>query len=192
MKKLIIVLFIFSFAGGLWSDNKDHKAFIGLETLVMVLNDYADIAGEIGYRINERIQVRFTLMDIEKTETHFVNSYRTKGIKGDDVQANYQGYELHLDLFLTKYFYLSGSTGFYKDSYKHLISDKKISNKSYTIGAGIGFRKCGILISDQLYFNLNIPIRYYFNNIEQVCLGNTTIECDEVINNIWFFIGYQF
>jgi len=191
---LIVLIFL---TAGLWSKDrvpkeKQYKAFIGLETLVMVLNDYADIAGEVGYRFNKRAQLRFTLMDIKKTETHFVNSYRAKGIKGDNVQANYQGYELHFDLFLSKCFYLSASAGYYKDSYKHLVSDKKISNKSYTIGSGLGFKKCGILISDQLYFNLNIPFRYYFNNIEKVCLGNTSIECDKLINNIWFFIGYKF
>lgn len=192
MSKLIILLFMLCLAITLCCESKEYKAFMGLETLVMVLNDYADIAGEIGYRFNQRAQLRFTLMDIERTETHFVNSYRAKGISGGDVQANYQGYELHFDLFLTQCLYLSASAGYYLDNYEHSVSGEKFNNESYTIGSGIGFKKCGILISDQLYYNLNVPVRYYFDNIEKACLGDAKIECDKLINNIWFFVGYSF
>ncbi|WP_222931410.1 hypothetical protein, partial [Xanthovirga aplysinae] len=61
-----------------------------------------------------------------------------------------------------------------------------------TIGFAFGYRKINLFGVNHLYINASIPFRFYFNDIPEQQWGETKILPHKFVNNIWFFIGYNF
>ncbi len=175
-------------------EEQTKKFFLGYETLEMTMNKFQNFAGEVGYRINPRHQVRLAIGEIKLTERHLSSDWEAAAVDGDNVEGYFRIYELNYDRFFgkRKLFYVSGSAGYVNDKYKHLISDRRIDNHTATVGLGVGFQKMNLFGIRHLYINASIPFRYYFNDIPEQQWGDTTIEKHQFVNNIWFFVGYGF
>lgn len=188
---LILVLF-FNTAN---TQNDDRsKFFIGYETLEMAMNNFQNFAGEVGYRFDDKNQIRLMIGEVKLTERHLSNKWEAAAVDGDNVEGYFQIYELYYDRYFgkRKNWYYSGSVAHVRDEYNHLISDQRIDNKSATVGFSIGYKKENLFGLKHLYVNAAIPARYYFNDIPETQWGDTKILHHKFVNNIWFFIGYHF
>ncbi|MCX2681130.1 hypothetical protein OOZ15_14355 [Galbibacter sp. EGI 63066] len=173
---------------------KTQKWFIGYETLEMSMNRFQNFAGEVGYRINPKHQIRMMAGEVKLTEQHLSSKWQAYAVDGKNVDGYFRIYELYYDRFFfkRKNWYASGSMAYVRDKYNHLISDRRIDNETATIGFAIGYKKINLFGVKHLYINASIPFRYYFNSIPETQWGDTKIEQHKYVNNIWFYIGYQF
>ncbi|QLG44381.1 hypothetical protein [Costertonia aggregata] len=177
------------------AQNKDRSSFfIGYETFEMTMNKFQNFAGEVGYRFNEKNQIRLMIGEVKLTERHLSSSWEAAAVDGDNVEGYFRIYELYYDRYFgkRKNFYYSGNVGYVKDEYNHLISDNRLENETATIGFSIGYRKENIFGIKHLYTNISLPFRYYLNDIPETQWGDTTISAHKFVNNFWFFVGYQF
>ncbi len=190
----LIVLFLLTACYANAQEEQTKKFFIGYETLEMTMNEFQNFAGEVGYRINPKNQIRLAIGEIKLTERHLSSDWEAAAVDGDDVEGYFRIYELNYDRFFgkRKLFYFSGSAGYVNDKYEHLISDRSINNHTATVGLGVGFQKMNLFGIKHLYINASIPFRYYFNDIPEQQWDETTIEKHKFVNNLWFFVGYNF
>ncbi len=175
-------------------EDRSKKFFIGYETLEMAMNKFQNFAGEVGYRIDDKNQIRLMIGEVNLTEAHLSSSWQAVAVDGDNVSGYFRIYELNYDRFFgkRKNWYYSGSVAYVHDKYDHLISDNMIDNKSATVGVGFGYQKMNLFGVKHLYLNAAFPFRYYFNDIPRQQWGETKILEHKFVNNIWFFIGYHF
>lgn len=170
------------------------KFFIGYETLEMAMNRFQNFAGEVGYRIDDKNQIRLMVGEVKLTERHLSSSWEAAAVDGKNVEGYLRIYELYYDRYFGKQktWYYSGSMGYVRDKYTHLISIKNIDNETATIGFSVGYRKENLFGIQHLYLNAAIPFRYYFNDIPETQWDETKILAHKFVNNIWLFIGYHF
>lgn len=160
------------------AQNKDRSSFfIGYETFEMTMNKFQNFAGEVGYRFNEKDQIRLMIGEVKLTERHLSSSWEAAAVDGDNVEGYFRIYELYYDRYFgkRKNFYYSGNVGYVKDEYNHLISDNGLENETVTIGFSIGYRKENIFGIKHLYTNISLPFRFYLNDIPETQWGETTI-----------------
>ncbi|MDN5204215.1 hypothetical protein QQ008_22675 [Fulvivirgaceae bacterium BMA10] len=170
------------------------KFFLGYETLEMSMNNFKHFAGEIGYRFNLEDQVRLMVGEVRLTERHLSSKWESAAVDGDNVQGYFRIYELSYDKFFgkRKNWYVSGSMAYVNDQYEHMIMDEmKIDNHTPTMGFGIGYQQMDLFGIEHLYINVSIPFRYYLMGIEEQQWGATTIHKHELVNNFWFFVGFN-
>jgi hypothetical protein len=191
MRNLIIIICILA-ANLAFSQTPERGYFGAYETLEMAMNNFKNFAGEIGYRFNQKNQLRLTIMEVKLTERHLSSGWESAAVDGKDVEGYLRGYEMHYDRFISKHWYVSANLGYYNDEYNHTELDESLENKTLTIGTGIGYMRNGLFGIKPLYLNFSIPVRYYFNQIEETKLGETTIKPHVVVNNVWLFLGYKF
>ena len=165
--------------------------FVGYETLEMAMNEFKIFAGEVGFRLSPKHQLRLTIMEVDLTERHLASKWESFAIDGPNVVGYFQGYEAHVDRFFKRNWYVSGAVGFYKDSYRHTQLDQSLENKTFTLGSGIGYTRSNLLGIKGLYVNVDVPVRYYFNPIKETKWGETTIMPHVVVNNLWVFAGFK-
>lgn len=170
------------------------KFFIGYELLEMSMNRFQYFAGEAGYRINTKNQVRLMIGEINLTERHLSSKYEAFAVDGDNVAGYFRIYELYIDHYFgkKKLWYFSSSAGFVNNKYEHLISDNKINHHSTSMGFALGFRKTNLFGVKHLYLNASVPVRYYLNPLPEQIWGDTKIREQKFVNNLWLFIGYNF
>lgn len=191
MSKLAIIICIFT-ATLAFSQNGERGYFAAYETLEMAMNNFQNFAGEVGYRFDQKNQMRLTIMEVKLTERHLSSGWEAAAVDGSDVEGYFQGYEVFYDRFIFKHLYVSASLGYYHDTYEHTKSDERLANKTFTMGTGIGFTTSNLFGVKHLYLNFSIPVRYYFNPIEETMMGETTIRPHVVVSNIWLFLGFKF
>ena len=193
--RMFIVLVSALFFNSLYAQDDDRSNFfIGYESLEMTMNKFQNFAGEIGYRFDNKNQIRLMIGEVKLTERHLSNKWEAAAVDGKDVEGYFRIYELYYDRYFgkRKNWYYSGSIAYVRDKYNHLISDNKIDNESATVGFSIGYRKDNLFGVKNLYINAAIPARYYFNDIPETQWGDTKILPHKFVNNIWLFIGYSF
>jgi len=193
--RLIIVLIFFILFNTVNAQTNDRSSFfIGYETFEMAMNNFQNFAGEVGYRFNNKNQIRLMIGEVNLTERHLSSSWEAAAVDGDNVEGYLRIYELYYDRYFgkRKNFFYSGSVGYVKDKYNHLISDNRLENETATIGFSIGYRKENLFGIKHLYTNISIPFRYYFNDIPETNWGDTKILAHKFVNNIWFFVGFHF
>ena len=194
--KLAILLFILFFSNKVLSqvDERVNTFFIGYETLEMAMNKFQNFAGEIGYRFDSKNQIRLMIGEVNLTERHLSSKWEAVAVDGENVKGYLRLYELYYDRFFgkRKNWYYSGSMAYNRDKYEHLISDNKIDSETMTLGFAVGFQKMNLFGVKHLYLNASMPFRYYFNNIPETQWGDTRILPHKFVNNIWFFVGYNF
>lgn len=168
--------------------------FIGYESLEMTMNRFQNFAGEIGYRLDKKNQIRLMIGEVNLTENHLSSKWQAAAVDGNDVEGYFRIYELYYDRYFGKRsnWYYSGSVAYVRDQYNHLISENSIDNETATVGFSIGYRKENLFGLNHLYINAAIPFRYYLNSIPETQWGETKILSHKFVNNIWFFIGYKF
>jgi hypothetical protein len=175
-------------------DNDRSTLFFGYETLEMTMNKFQNFAGEVGYRFDDKNQLRLMIGEVNLTERHLSSKWEAAAVDGDNVEGYFRIYELYYDRYFgkRKNWYYSGSVAYVRDKYDHLISDNSIDNETATIGGSIGYRKENLFGVKHLYINAAIPFRYYFNSIPETQWGETKVLPHKFVNNIWLFIGYHF
>lgn len=173
---------------------KTKKWFVGYETLEMSMNKFKYFAGEIGYRINPRHQIRLVIGEIKLTESHLASSWQARAVDGDNVEGYFRIYELNYDYFIGKRrnWYYGANIAYVNDQYEHMISDKKIDNHTFTIGLHAGYQFMDLFGIKHLYINASLPFRFYFNQIPEQKWGETTVQKHALVDNIWLFVGYRF
>lgn len=194
LRSILGICGIFLF-NSLFSQSQDRSSFfIGYESLEMVMNNFQNFAGEIGYRFNEKNQIRLMIGEVKLTERHLSSKWEAVAVDGGDVEGYFRIYELYYDRYFgkRKNFYYGGSAAFVHDKYDHLVSDNYIDSKSMTLGFSIGYRKENLFKIKNLYINAAMPFRYYFNDIPETQWGETKILEHKYVNNIWLFVGYKF
>jgi hypothetical protein len=142
-------------------------AFVAYEILEMAMNEFRYFAGEVGYQFGPKYRTRLTGLEVDLTERHLSSSWEAVAVDGEDVIGYLRGYEAHLDRFFSKNWYVSGSLGYYEDRYEHTVLGESLENQTFTVGSGIGYRRENLFGVGHLYLNFNIPVRYYFNQIEE-------------------------
>jgi len=193
--RLIIALFVtLSFNSVTAQSNERSSFFIGYETFEMTMNKFQNFAGEVGYRFNDKHQIRLMIGEVNLTERHLSSKWEAAAVDGDNVEGYFRIYEFYYDRYFgkRKNFYYSGSMAYVKDEYNHLISDNRLENETATVGLAIGYKKENLFGIKHLYANISIPFRYYFNDIPETKWGDTTISAHKFVNNFWFFVGYHF
>ena len=175
-------------------ESKRSNFFVGYETLEMLMNKFQYFAGEVGYRLDDKNQIRLMIGEVKLTERHLSNKWEAAAVDGEHVEGYFQIYELYYDRFFgkRKNWNYSGSVAFVRDEYKHLISNQRIDNKTPTIGISIGYKKENLFGIKRLYINAAIPFRYYFNPIPETQWGDTKVLPHKFVNNLWLFVGYHF
>lgn len=156
------------------------------------MNRFRNFAGEVGYRFDSRYQVRLTIMEVDLTERHLSSSWEAYAVDGEDVVGYLRGYELHLDRFVLGNWYVGANIGYYADTYEHTELPDRVENETLTLGLGLGYSRANLFGIDHLFFNFALPVRYYFDQIEETKLGDATVREHLVVNNMWLFVGYQF
>ena len=189
---IVTTALILIFAGNVFAQTNKKGFFVGYEILEMAMNEFQNFAGEIGYRFDEKNQVRLTMMEVKLTERHLSSKYEAQSIDGEDVEGYFRGYEVNYDRFFTKNWYISANIGYHHHTYEHTILDDEVENDTPTIGSGIGYNKSNLFGINHLYLNFSVPVRFYFNKIDETELGETTVRPHSIVNNIWLFLGYEF
>lgn len=187
-----VFLVLLLFTNSVLAQTDERGYFIAYETLEMSMNDFKNFAGEIGYRYDQKRQVRLTIAEVELMEKHLSSDWQAYGVDGSDVEGYLRGYELNHDWFFSGGWYYSANIGYFNDTYQHTILDEKINNETLTVGSGIGYITSELFGVKHLYLNFSNPIRVYFNSIKETQLGDTTIRTHFIVNNMWLFIGYKF
>lgn len=192
MPKLLSLFFVFFMLSGSTKVSASSSSFVALELFELGMNDFENFAGEIGHRFNDKYQARLTIMDVQLTERH-LRSVEAAAIDGKNVEGVFRGYELNLDRYFTKSWYVSLNAGHYTDIYQHqILNDQSLKNETFTIGTGVGYLKQNPFGIKNAYINLNVPLRYYFDSIDETMLGDTTVREHLIVNNLWFFLGIHF
>ena len=186
---LLVMLTLAHEASG---QSPERGVFVAYETLEMAMNKFRHFAGEVGYQFGAKYRARITIMEVDLTERHLSSSWEAGAVDGEGVVGYFRGYEVHADRFVYRNWYVSGSLGYYADSYEHEERNESLENQTMTVGSGIGYQRDNLFGVRHLYVNFNIPLRYYFNRIEETEWGDTTIRPHVVVNNIWLFVGYKF
>jgi len=193
--RIIFVLTLSVLSSTVAAQRDDRSSFfIGYETFEMAMNDFQNFAGEVGYRFNDKNQIRLMIGEVKLTERHLSSSWEAAAVDGENVEGYFRIYELYYDRYFgkRKNFYYSASVAYVEDSYNHLISENSMENKTATVGFSIGYRKDNLFGIKHLYTNIAIPFRYYFNDIPETEWGDTKILAHKYVNNFWFFVGYNF
>jgi len=162
---------------------------VGYEIFEMAMNEFRYFAGELAYRFDDRYRLRLTVMEVDLTERHLGSSWESEAIDGSGVSGYFRGYELHLQRFVWRGFYLSGAAGYFHDLYEEDASGQRVSNHTPTLGVGLGYNWREPFGIPYLYLDLAMPFRFYFNDIEEQQLGDATVRRHLIVNNLWLFIG---
>jgi len=184
---IVLLMSISTFA------QNDQKGFyVGYEILEMAMNKFQYFAGEIGYRFDKKNHIRLAILEVKLTERHLSSSTEAYAVDGENVEGYFRGYEINYDKFYYKNLFISANMGYFHDTYEHTILDEKVENKTFTIGTALGYRHSDLFGIKHFYINFSLPVRYYFNKLEETKLGDTTVREHSIVNNIWLFLGYQF
>lgn len=181
------------FLSGIGSVHASSDKFASIELFELAMNNGKKYAGEVGYRIDEKYQIRFTFMDILLTERHLASDTEAYAIDGNNVKGIFKAYEFNLDRFITKRIYASINYGYHENRYTHtVLQNSSVGNSTATIGTGIGYFRKNLFGFERAYLNLNMPIRYYVNELEETRLGDATVRPHVIVNNLWLFVGVVF
>ncbi|HOY12697.1 MAG TPA: hypothetical protein PLY70_06130 [Saprospiraceae bacterium] len=200
MKNVITIITIFTALSGGFSqiklssvdqeNQRPFHLFLGYELGEMAFNKFKNFSGEIGVKYNNNM-LRFVYQNVALSEEHLSSNF-AKSVDGENVRGLMKTYEILYGKSIYKNVNLSISAGYADDFYEHTILNADVENRTMTIGLVPGYRESNLFNIIGLYFNLEVPIRLYFNPLEETYLGNTTVNRHFIVNNIWFFVGYQF
>lgn len=172
------------------SADGDRGAFVAYEITEMAMNYFRHFAGEAGFRFG-RNQVRLSVVEVVVSERDLAGWW-SAAVDGAGVEGYLRGYELHADRFFKGNWYVSVNAGYYANEFKHVTLPERIWNETLTAGIGIGYSRANLFGIKRLHLDFTMPIRYYFDGIEETMLGEATVNTHKVVPNTWVFIGYRF
>lgn len=173
------------------NNNKTTHYFIAYGLGEMALNGFQNFSGEIGVQFQNRKMLRFVYNNIKATEAHLSSKF-ANAVDGDNVRGLIKSYDIIYNIPVYKNINLGFMLGYANDYYEHTELEESVENFSTTIGISPGYRETNLFKLKGLYYNFEIPLRIYLNPLEETQLGTSTVNRHFFMNNIWFFIGYQF
>ena len=207
MKNLIVILFVLFQTLNIYCQNPkvENKSqnleiidstnkfdyFVGYGLGEMAFNKFQNFSGEMGVKFQNHHMLRFVYNNIKATEEHLSSDFASV-VDGNNVRGSIKSYDLIYSLPVYKSLKLGGIIGYANDYYEHTILDESVENFSLTIGVSPGFGQTDLFKIIGFYYYFEIPIRMYFNPLEETKLGDSVVNRHFIMNNIWFFIGYQF
>ncbi|MFN3999304.1 hypothetical protein [Algoriphagus sp.] len=165
--------------------------FLGYELGEMAFNNFQNFSGEFGLKFKNDNQLRFVYQNVKLSEKHLSSNF-ARNVDGENIRGLMKSYEVFYDYQLLKNIYFGASVGYANDYYEHTTLAESVSNLSPTVGFSPSYRETDIFKIKGLYFHLAVPFRYYFAPLEETQLGNSKVNKHLLVNNIWFFIGFQF
>lgn len=171
--------------------SSERGAFAAYEITEMGMNNFRHFAGEVGFRFGPKHQLRLSVMEVAVTERDLAGWW-SAAVDGKGVRGYLRGYELHADRFFHGHWYVSANAGYYANEFRHITLPQRIWNETLTAGVGIGYTKPNLFGIEHLHLDFTMPIRYYFDGIEETKLGSATVNVHKVVPNSWVFIGYRF
>jgi hypothetical protein len=188
---LASLLVLPSFAAAQAGSGAERGPFVAYELTEMAMNYFKHFAGEVGYRFGSRSQLRFSVMEVVVSERDLAGWW-SASVAGEGVEGYMRGYELHADRFFKGNWYLSANAGYYANEFRHVTLPDRIWNETLTAGIGIGYSRANLFGVKRLHLDFTMPIRYYFNGIEETKLGEATVRAHKIVPNTWVFLGYRF
>ncbi|MFD2034275.1 hypothetical protein ACFSKL_05695 [Belliella marina] len=167
------------------------KVFIGYELGEMAFNNFQNFSGEVGLKFKNDNLLRFVYQNVNLSEKHLSSNF-ARTVEGKNIKGLMKSYEVYYDYHLLKNLYLGASVGYANDYYEHTILAESVENFSATVGFAPSYRETDLFKVKGLYFHLAVPFRYYFEPLEETQMGNSKVNRHLLVNNIWFFVGYQF
>jgi len=202
MKRVIVfsilcaMLNIKSFTQNTMSDNKINF-YAGYDLGEMAFNKFQNFAGELGVKFKNDHGIRLTYMNVKLTEDHLSSGF-AGAVDGENVSGHWLGYDLIYDIPIYRFkkkgmnIYGNIAAGYHSQSYQHTINEESFEHKTNTAGFGIGFRESNMFKVRGLYLNFHVPLRFYFNTLEETQLGNSIINEIKWEQTLHFFVGYEF
>lgn len=161
------------------------------EVTEMAVNRFRHIAGEIGRRVGDRGRVRVSAFEVDLTERDLAGWW-SASVDGAGVRGYFRAYELNVDRFVGRGWYVSANAGYIANTFEHVTLPDRVANRTLTAGAGFGYSRTGLFGVKRLYFDFSNPVRYYVHGIAETRLGAATVRAHRIVPNTWAFIGYQF
>ena len=101
--KLTAGIILALFSNFLYAQTDDRSLFfIGYEAMEMTMNKFQNFAGEVGYRFNDKNQIRLMIGEVKLTERHLSSSWEAAAVDGENVEGYFRIYELYYDRFFGK------------------------------------------------------------------------------------------
>ncbi len=173
------------------------KFYVGYDLGEMAFNRFQNFAGELGIKFKNNHALRFTYMNVKLTEKHLSGGFAS-AVEGENISGHWKGYDLIYDLPIYQFkqrnvlIYGGISAGYHNNKYQHTVLNEDFNHKTNTVGLGVGIREVNILNIKGLYANFHVPLRYYFNTLDETKLGSSTVKKVKLEQTIHFFIGYEF
>lgn len=178
-------------------NRKTPSVYVGYDLGEMAFNGFQNFAGELGLKFRNDHTIRFVYMNVKLTEKH-LSSNVAKAVDGENVTGLWHGYEVLYDLPLYRFkggngfIYGGVSGGYHENTYQHTILNEFVEHKSGTVGFDLGYRESNLFKVEGLYFNFQVPFRYYFTPLEEKALGESIVNKSVFGQTISFFVGYEF
>lgn len=166
-------------------------AFVAYEITEMSINGFRHFAGELGFRFGARHQVRVSIMEVDVSERDLAGWW-SASVDGRGVEGYFRAYELNADRFFAGNWYVSGNAGYIANEFRHVTLPDRLKNETLTAGVGVGYSRSNLFGVKRLHLNVAMPVRIYFDGIEETRLGDATVRVHRIVPNTWIFIGYQF
>lgn len=92
--RIIFALTFSMLSSTVTAQSDDHSSFfIGYETFEKAMNKFQNFAEEVGYRFNDKNQIRLMIGEVKLTERHLSSSREAAAVDGDNVEGYFRIYE---------------------------------------------------------------------------------------------------
>ena len=158
----------------------------------MGANRFQYFAGDIGFRLSDKSQLRFVVMEVNLTESHLSDDFWAQIIDGEGVTGYMRGYELNYDRFVWRGLYYMINIGYIDMEFESVDLPLRYRNKTFSIGSGIGYRIDLPIFDNRFFINPSIPIRFLTSPFEERNLGSGTVQAFDIAPSVWVFMGFRF
>lgn len=165
---------------------------VSYELMEMGANRFHNFAGDIGYRLTSTSRLRLVIMEVDLTESHLSDDFWARIVKGGGVKGYMRGYELTYDRFVAGGLYVMANAGYIDLSFESVDTGARYANGSFSLGSGLGYRFDNPFGLKGLFINPSLPIRYFFDPVEETRLGSGTVQPIRVAPSVWLFVGFSF
>lgn len=190
MLRILIILFLFGRSMHA-QDSVPSRWSASYEILEMSVNNFRYFAGDVAYTLSEHQQLRFVVMEVALSERHLADDVWSKIAEGPNLTGYMRGYEITLDHFVTKRFYVMLNAAFIHLDFEHMVTKQQYRNDTFSLGTGFGYKWNLPILNERIFINPSIPIRYFFNPVEETIMGTSKINAITLAPSVWLFIGYE-
>lgn len=191
ISRVLIILLLLSGSAPA-QDSVRSRWSASYEILEMSVNNFHYFAGDLAYTLSENEQLRFVVMEVALSERHLADDVWSKIAEGPNLTGYMRGYEITLDHFVTRRFYVMLNAAFIHLDFEHRLTKQQYRNDTFSLGTGFGYKWNLPILNERIFINPSIPIRYFFNPVEETIMGTSKINAITLAPSVWLFIGYEF